>query len=277
MNRPVIALQPGYILHHSEFRESSLIIDAFILNHGCVSMVARGARKSRPSIRELYQPFRPLLLSWVGDEGLRTLTGIEESGPALPLVAAELACAYYLNELLLRLLPKDQSYEHVFAHYALALSELVDSPLSYEVVLRSFEVQLLNALGVMPDLSHATVDGTKVRADRDYLYHAANATAVSEEPIEAMHLLKDKDNPAARNSLAIHPDGVTEDPGIPVSGNTLIALSELNFDNPATLTEARALMRRIIQLQLGDKPLKSRELFTTLTTLQGLSESNLDK
>lgn len=260
------SLQPAYILHYTEFRETSLIVDAFTLTHGCVSMVARSARASRPAVRSLYQPFRPLLLSWIGAEGLRTLTGIEESGSPVSIEDAELACAYYINELLLRLLGKDQPQQLVFAHYALALAELASAKVPYEVVLRTFELQMLDALGELPNLTHCTPDGRNVEADCNYLFHVANALAVPVRPATGESLLKQKNPLGGELSLdpTVHPDGITKDKGIPVSGNTLIAMSQLDFTDPTVLQEARTLMRHILKAQLGDKPLKSRDLFHTL-------------
>lgn len=260
----MISQQPAYILHYSEFRETSLIIDVFTLNHGCISMVARGARRSKPVIRTLYQPFRPLLLSWVGTEGLRTLTGIEPSGQGVQIEDTQLACGYYFNELLLRLLGKEQTQTQIFAHYSLALTELADPAIPFELVLRTFELQVLDALGVLPNLAYCTADNSIIEIDRDYLFHPANAIAVPVTPSKVFGYLKQKSSGgdgSSGQSPSIHPDGLTQDQGIRISGKSLIAMSQLDFSDPQTLSEARKLMRKIIQLQIGDQPLKSREMF----------------
>ena len=254
------SVQAGYILHYREFQESSYIVDAFALGHGRVTLFAKSARNSRPQIRALYQPFRPLLLSWVGSGDLRTLTGIEQSGDTLEFTGAPLACAYYMNELVLRLLGKDQVQDEVFAFYALGLSELTQPQLPYEVVLRSFELQVLKALGVLPDFVRCTPDSSPVLAESEYTYHPANAVAAP-LPDTAQHgYLKDKD--AA--TQAMHPDGHTPDDGVRVKGSTLLAMDALDFSEEQTVSECRQLMRQILKVQLGDRPLKSRELFTAL-------------
>lgn len=268
------SLQPAYILHYREFQESSFIVDAFTFTHGRVALMAKSARNSRPQIRALYQPFRPLLLSWVGAGDLRTLTGIEESGAALALQDVRLACGYYINELVLRLLGKDQPQDHVFAFYALALSELEQQTLSFEIVLRTFELQLLDVLGVLPNLLRCTPDGSDVIAEREYLYHPANAVAVPVLGSAGLGLLKEKhrlgDNALAgrgdadSSSPSIHPDGITPDDGVRLHGRTLIAMHDLDFSDSEVLGECRPLMRQILRIQLGDRPLKSRELFATL-------------
>lgn len=275
------SLQPGYILHYREFQESSYIVDAFTLTHGRVAMVAKSARNSRPQIRALYQPFRPLLLSWVGGGDLRTLTGIEESGAALPLADVQLACGYYINELVLRLLGNDQPQDQVFAYYSLALSELAQAAVPYEVVLRCFELQLLEVMGVLPDLPYCTPDAAAVLPEREYLYHPANAVAVPVQGSEGLGFLKEKHRMGAMSgtgsaehtnrSPSVHPDGMTLDDGVRVHGKTLIAMSELDFSDALVLNECRKLMRQILRIQLGDKPLKSRELFSVLAGGRGAS------
>jgi len=268
------SLQPAYILHYREYQESSFIVDAFTLTHGRVALMAKSARTSRPQVRALYQPFRPLLLSWVGASGLRTLTGIEESGAALALHDVRLACGYYINELVLRLLGKDQPQDEVFAFYALALSELEQQHLNYESVLRTFELQLLEVLGVVPDFLRCTSDASEVLAEREYHYHPANAVAIPVHGSEGLGLLKEKhrlgDGGAASASAkagpgpSIHPDGMTPDEGVRIHGKTLIAMNGLDFSDEGVLAECRGLMKQILRIQLGDRPLKSRELFATL-------------
>ncbi|MFK7996974.1 MAG: DNA repair protein RecO [Granulosicoccus sp.] len=259
------SLQPGYILHYREYQESSFIVDAFTLTHGRVALMAKSARNSRPQIRALYQPFRPLLLSWVGAGDLRTLTGIEESGPALNLTDVRLACGYYINELVLRLLGKDQPQDEVFAFFSLALSELEQLHIGYEVVLRTFELQLLDTLGVLPDLPWCTPDGKQILPEHEYLYHPANAVAVPLPDSADLGLMKEKHR-TNQSSSSMHPDGMTLDEGVRVHGKTLIAMHELDFGDAQVLSECRTLMRQILRVQLGDRPLKSRELFTALAT-----------
>lgn len=258
------SLQPGYILHYREYQESSFIVDAFTLTHGRVALMAKSARNSRPQIRALYQPFRPLLLSWVGAGDLRTLTGIEESGAALELLDVRLACGYYINELILRLLGKDQPQDEVFAFYSLALSELEQIDISYEIVLRTFELQLLDMLGVLPNLPYCTPDGAQVIAEHEYSYHPANALAVPVQDTAGLGLLKEKHR-SGGIPLA-HPDGMTSDDGVRIHGKTLIAMHELDFSDAEVLGQCRTLMRQILRIQLGDKPLKSREYFAALAT-----------
>lgn len=268
------SLQPAYILHYTEWQESSYIVDAFTLTHGRISMMAKSARASRPRTRALYQPFRPLLLSWVGHSDMRTLTGIEEAGAGVQLADVALACGYYVNELLLRLVGKDQPQTEVFAHYAMALNDLaaIGQPgqPSMQAVLRMFELQLLDALAVLPDMARCTPDGSLIEADRDYRYHPANAIAIAQNrPLSAdtsLGIQKEKTRMGEGDSRdpSVHADGMTLDEGIRVSGRTMLALASLELDEPEILQEAKTLMRQILRVHLGDRPLKSRELFESL-------------
>lgn len=264
------SLQAAYILHYTQWQETSFIVDAFTLTHGRIALMARSARASKPRTRALYQPFRPLLISWVGNADLRTLTGIEESGQPLDMADAPLACAYYVNELVLRLLGKDQPQPTIFAHYALALSELSIPGVSVEVVLRTFELQLLDCLGVLPNLAHCTSDGTAIDPVREYRYHPANAVAVvtnrQQDASQHLGFQKEKNRMGEGDSRnpGVQADGITLDEGILLSGFTLIALSRLELDEPQVREEAKQLMRRILRVHLGDKPLRSRELFESM-------------
>lgn len=195
----------------------------------------------------------------------------------------ELACGYYINELVLRLLGKDQPQDQVFAYYSLALSELAQATVHFEIVLRCFELQLLDVLGVLPDLPNCTPDASPVLPELEYRYHPANAVAVPVLGSDGLGLLKEKHrmgamsgegkgDPASR-SPSIHPDGMTTDEGVRVHGKTLIAMHELDFADAQVLAECRVLMRNILRVQLGDRPLKSRELFAALAGGRGATKA----
>jgi DNA repair protein RecO (recombination protein O) len=265
------SLQAAYILHYREFQESSFIVDAFTLTHGRIALVAKSARNSKPRTRALYQPFRPLLLSWVGAGDLRTLTGIEESGQALDMADTELACAYYLNELVLRLAGKDQPQPTIFAYYSMALDQLASQTISIQEVLRTFEVQLLDGLGVLPNFAYCTGDGSAVDPSREYRYHPANAiavvtnrAAVVQDTYLGIHKEKHRVGAGDSRNPSIQADGMTPDEGVLVDGSTLIALSELELSDSTVLSQAKLLMRHVLRVHLGDKPLRSRELFDSL-------------
>ena len=270
-------LQAAYVLHYTPFRDTSFIVDFFTLEQGRIGLVARGARSAKSRTRALYQPFRPVLDTWIAGKGdLHTLTGIEESGPALDMSNSALACGYYINELVLRLVGKSLAMPELFAHYALALANLsavsgigvaggggagsgvAGSGVSedIETILRSFELQLLSALGLLPDFARLA-DGGKVDRDQSYRYFPENALTI-------LDVSGQTDLKSGMTSPDTHPDGVTPDKGIKVSGATLHALALLDFSNSTTLAEAKPLMRHVLRTHLGDRPLRSREMFDSL-------------
>jgi len=257
-----VSLQAGYLLHYTRYGDANFIVDFFSLDHGRIALLAKGARSSKPRARALYQPFRPLLISWWGNQELRTLTGIEESGASTNLEGAALPCGYYLNEIIIRLLQKDQPQPNLFAHYSLALSQLAESPDAPELVLRSFELQLLESLGLLPDFASCRADGQAIAEDEKLLFYPGSnqAVLVPDDDTKYMAIPKTKTPEAV-----YHADGETLDVGVPVSGRTLNRLAAFDIDDKQVLAEIKPLMRRLLRMHLGDKPLNSRELFSSLT------------
>src|SRR5260221_1372947 len=117
--------EAGYVLHTYAYKESSLIVEAFTRRVGRVSLLARGARRPRSAMRGVLLAFHPLRLSWSGAAELRTLAGAEWSGALNPLAGRGLMCGVYLNQRLLRLLPRADATEGVFACYGEALAGLL--------------------------------------------------------------------------------------------------------------------------------------------------------
>src|SRR3954447_15614048 len=97
----------AFVLHTYPYRETSLIVEAFTRSFGRVSLLARGARRPRSAMRGVLLAFQPLALSWFGKGELRTLARAEWVGGQPLLQGEALLCGFYLNELLLRLLPRE--------------------------------------------------------------------------------------------------------------------------------------------------------------------------
>ena len=228
---------PGYVLHSRPWRETSLIVEAFTREHGRVGLVARGVRQARSRFRGLLLPFRLLLLSWSGRGELPALTGVDTEGPVRTLVGRALFSGFYLNELLLKLLPRNDAHPELFEDYRRAIDDLGGSAV-LDVVLRTFEKGLLDALGYGPTLDRAADTGDPVSPDRRYRYVPERG------PVESSR---------------------TEE-GPVVSGGTLLALAggRLDRGDDRERTEARHLMRAILAPHLGPRPLGSRELFSRI-------------
>src|SRR5919106_4977327 len=99
--------QPAYVLHTYAYKETSLIVEAFTRAFGRVALLARGARRPRSAMRGVLLAFHPLRLGWSASAELGNLISAEWSGSLQPLTGQGLMCGFYLNELLLRLLPRD--------------------------------------------------------------------------------------------------------------------------------------------------------------------------
>ncbi|HRL23044.1 DNA repair protein RecO [Alcaligenes sp. SDU_A2] len=152
--------EPGYILHTSAWRETSLICQAFSRNHGLVPLVAKGAKRPHSVLRPALSVFQPLLLSWTGQNEVKTLTRADCAG-IRPLKGRALMSAWYMNELLIRLLPREDPHPVLYEAYEAALAHLAQQPRPPVAgALRRFEWVLLTETGYgfeddMPDFDDA--------------------------------------------------------------------------------------------------------------------------
>lgn len=133
------------MLHATAWRETSLIVQTFSRDHGCVAMVAKGAKRPYSVLRPVLSAFQPLLLSWTGNGEVKTLTRAEIAG-IRPLTGTALMSAWYMNELLLRLLPREDAHPLLFDAYDMALQQLSGGTRAAGA-LRRFEWTLLRETG----------------------------------------------------------------------------------------------------------------------------------
>lgn len=227
-------LKPAFVLHRRRYGDTSLLLELFSQPQGRVVAIAKGALSGRGSRAALLQPFVPLLGDWRGRGEVQTLTHVEQAGPSLTLKGRALYCGFYLNELLVRLSQRQDPQLELFAQYVQALAALAGGD-EADPVLRRFELVLLQSLGSAAELT--------VLAD-------------GHTPVD----------PEGRYYLA--PDGcpVLAGPGERrgVSGETLLRLARHDALPEPYRREARDLLRTILAHHLGDRPLKSRELFHTM-------------
>ena len=227
-----IDLNPCYILHGRNYRETSLLLDVFSRRHGRVSLVAKGARKQKNVKRALLQPGRKINVAWTMRRELGTLTGVEPGPDNQPFRADRLLTVFYINELLARLLHRHEPHPELFDAYQAALGQLNNTS-TEQVTLRIFEKRLLEALGYGLALGADTA-GNVIQPERYYNY------MLEQGPVPVI--------PANGG-------------GLKISGRTLLALAKENLSDESVLAEAKRLMRMALSQLLGDKPLVSRELY----------------
>lgn len=145
------AMQPAWVLGRRSYGDNGLLVEFFMAESGRCGVIARGVfrRKTGGSLAALLQPFRPLLVRLAGRGELKTLAGAESPTPAYVLRGDNLLSGLYLNELLIRLLPRFDPHPGVFVSYGEAIESLQDGP--GENALRRFELILLTELGYRVD------------------------------------------------------------------------------------------------------------------------------
>jgi len=228
--------QPGFVLHSYPFRETSLIVDVFSRDYGRVALLARGARRPRSALRGLLLGFQPLELGWSGSGEVLTLMKAEWVGGIPLLTDRALFVGYYLNELLINLLPREDAHERLYDAYVEILRALSGGV--READLRRFEKVLLQELGYGLSLSHDR-NGTPIHPDRFYQYEIEHGA----------RLVGEADDLAS------------------VRGSTLLDMGAGNYDAPQTALEAKRLMRNLMHYYLDGKVLETRKIFRELQDL----------
>ena len=233
-----IESQPAYILHTRNYRDSSLIVDFLTPDYGRVSGVVKGVRsnsKTAKQRRSILQPFVSLLISWSGKGELKTMTQFESRGVPIALQGKRLFSGLYINELLSRLLQADEQHSDIYTLYEWVSNSLSTSP-TIDVVLRQFELSLLSELGYGFDLSVDVDSGEPLEADQQYRFYPD-------------HGFVRQDSGQAITATVF-------------SGADLLAIANGEFTEQARRA-AKLLCRQALQAHLGDKPLRSRELFSS--------------
>lgn len=152
-----ISDEPAFVLHRYDWSESSLILEIFTRGHGRVALVAKGAKRPSSSFRPVLLPLQPLHIAFGGDAEIRALKGAEWVGGQVMPTGDALLSGYYLNELVLRLLARDDPHPGVFDAYAAAVRILASEHGElHEPALRAFELVLLREIGLLPALDLET-------------------------------------------------------------------------------------------------------------------------
>ncbi|MES2977254.1 MAG: DNA repair protein RecO [Pseudomonadota bacterium] len=152
-----ISDEPAYVLHRYDWSESSLILEVFTRGHGRIALVAKGAKRPSSSFRPILLPMQPLHLAFGGDAEIRTLKSAEWQGGHVMPTGDALLSGYYINELMMRLLARDDPHPVLFDAYAATVQLLASQSLdALQPALRAFELRLLRDIGLLPSLDIET-------------------------------------------------------------------------------------------------------------------------
>lgn len=221
-------MRAAFLLHRRPYRDTSLLLECLVAGEGRMPLIARGAAKGR--LKGTLQPFQPLTLGWRGRGEVMTLTHAEAVEKPLDLKKKLLYCGFYLNELLMRLLPRGDACDSLMQVYWKTLLHLQYSEYP-DWELRRFELQLLQETGYGVVLD-STCEGEPVSSNTTYTYNIGQGVTRDCSAADAL-----------------------------IHGETLLALHQGEWRNVRERHEAKLLMRRLIDHSLDYKPLKSRELF----------------
>jgi DNA repair protein RecO (recombination protein O) len=216
----------AFLIHRRMYQGSSLLLDFFTKDSGRLRLIARGARKSKTSL----QMFQCLSISFKGKGELKSLSQWEVDDQPRRLLGDDLILAMYANELILRLLPENDEYPETFNSYWTFLANLnaLDSS-EKEYALRNFENQMLEDLGYGLDFSF-DINDEYIKEDLQYEF--------------------------------IEHQGFNKNSNGAIPGKTLVSLSKQEtITDPIQLTILKKMNRKRLKSLLGDKPLKSKELF----------------
>ncbi|MWP61785.1 DNA repair protein RecO [Gilliamella sp. Pas-s25] len=223
--------QRAFILHTRFYTESSLLVDLFVENVGKITVLAKGARRKSSALKGMLQPFTPLIVQYSGQGEVKTLRQVEAMSLALPLVSVFLYSAFYLNELLHRVLVAETEMPTLFDDYLTSLQQLAQQ-IPAENVLRAFELSLLENLGYHIDYFHCCVTGDDIVKSMHYQYESEKGFISS----------------LLQNNTSF-------------TGEQVLAFGKRQFDNDSTLKAAKRFTRMALKPYVGSKPFKSRELF----------------
>lgn len=256
---------PAFILHTRPFKENQLLMEMLVAGEGRVSVIGYKGSKKNTAKTALMQPFRALVVQVKKSAGLRTLKSVEQnqllSKQLSALKSKSLFCGFYLNELIYRLCSADAEYETLYPLYVYSLKNLSDLAvidesdldvthhgLYLEWILRQFEFSLLQMLGYGVSfeselsMQQPIVESLhyQLHVDQGFMIDAAKPSSISGKDILAInkHL----------NIKLSKADFIQLDAG---------RLQELKTE----LKIAKHILRVCLHRHLGDKPLKSRELF----------------
>jgi DNA repair protein RecO (recombination protein O) len=229
----------AFILHQRNYKETSLLIEAFTREHGRISLVANGAKRIRSKWRGILMPFIPLSINWGGKtDKLLTLIEAEVHGKLINLYGFKLISGFYINELILKLLAPFDPHADLYDYYNNTMIDLATAEHTIEPILRKFELNLLTEIGFKLQLSQDVYTKQPIYSDANYLFDPTQG------PIQVQYNSK-----LHNNSRLVF------------AGKTLIEIQKQNFQDPTILLAAKQLMRQVINYYLAGRELETRKVY----------------
>ncbi len=231
----------AYVLHTYPYKETSLIVEVFSSTLGRIAVVAKGAKRPNSALRGLMQPFLPLQIAFSGKSEIKTLTRAEWTPGQTMLNGTAIMVGYYLNELVIKLVARDDPHPVLYAAYAQAVAEIsLESRASG--ALRKFELTLLAELGYGLNVGHCADSGAAIVADGCYAWEAERGIVSQKRAA-----------------------------GYAISGAAVLALSGAANASAESSAQAKRFMRHVLDFYLERRGLASRQLLRDVQSLMEIA------
>ena len=159
-----------FLLHQRSYGETSIIADVFTQKSGKISFIAKGAKKPKSKFFGYLVPFQKLKITYSGRSELKTLTSIDRDLANNSNTFSKVSYSLlYINELLMKLLPKDAKHEELFILYDEFLKKIYKNN-NLEISLRHFELDLLDMLGYGFDYDSEIDSNEPIEAELSYVF-----------------------------------------------------------------------------------------------------------
>ena len=246
--------EPSFILHRYDWSESSLILEVFTRHRGRVALVAKGAKKHTSNFRPVLLALQPLKVSYTlsgdGNADIHVLKGAEWAGGHIMPMGNNLLTGMYLNELLMRLLARDDPYAYLFDVYAAVVRLLATQTEEViEPVLRAFELILLRELGLLPALDLETSSLQALELRKPYV--------LTPEAGLRLALEGDRAHLSGRQWMQLHKALRQGDAAYPAAVRACAAIT----------VALKPQLRHVLQYHCGSPLLRTRQLMMDLQTL----------
>ena len=230
---------PCYILHRRNFSESSFILEIFSRDYGRINLIAKGAKKNKKYQGTNFDLYQKYNISWISKSELGILTGIDIIRLKTHFIAEKAITAFYINEIILKLLHKDEPHIELFDIYELTLNRLFSNE-NEKIILRYFEKQLLESLGYGISFDQDIKTGLSIMPTREYYY-------------------KIDSGPSSDVSLSGE--------GMIISGKTLFELNNETLSDNENINEAKNLLSMILGKHIN-QPLESKKLYKSYANIK---------